>query len=144
MTIGRPSRSAIGVARIRAEYVDHIARTFELLGRDAKSARTSAEQVMAFETALAKASRKLEDLRDPEKNYNKLAPAELTAKYTPSIDWSARLAAWGLDPGYVLAGQRMQWEIPLSPQLRAGGGSLKVRFNDDPNDQTLPLETPGS
>lgn len=46
--------------------------------------------------------------------------------------------------GYVLAGQRMQWEIPLSPQLRAGGGSLKVRFNDDPNDQTLPLETPGS
>ena len=94
-----------GVAKIRAEYVDHIARTFELLGHDAKSARASAEQVMAFETELAKASRKLEDLRDPEKNYNKLAPAELTAKYTPSIDWSARLAAWGLDPGYVLAGQ---------------------------------------
>ncbi|WP_158497844.1 fimbrial biogenesis chaperone [Pseudoxanthomonas suwonensis] len=44
--------------------------------------------------------------------------------------------------GYVLAGQRMQWTIPLSPQLRANGGSLKVRFNDDPNDQTLPLEDP--
>ena len=35
---------------------------------------------MAFETALAKASRKLEDLRDPEKNYNKMTPADLTAK----------------------------------------------------------------
>lgn len=46
--------------------------------------------------------------------------------------------------GYVLAGQRMQWTIPLSPQLLAGGGTLKVRFNDDPNDQTLPLEAPGS
>ncbi|UNK56750.1 fimbria/pilus periplasmic chaperone [Pseudoxanthomonas daejeonensis] len=46
--------------------------------------------------------------------------------------------------GYVLAGQRMQWTIPLSPQQRANGGSLKVRFNDDPNDQTLPLENPGS
>lgn len=46
--------------------------------------------------------------------------------------------------GYVLAGQRMQWTIPLSPQLHAGGGTLKVRFNDDPNDQTLPLDAPGS
>ena len=94
-----------GVARIRAEYVDHIARTFELLGRDAKSARTSAEQVMAFETALAQSSRKLEDLRDPEKNYNKMTMADLTAKYTPSIDWTARLAAWNLHPDYVLVGQ---------------------------------------
>lgn len=46
--------------------------------------------------------------------------------------------------GYVLAGQRMQWTIPLSPQLRANGGTLKVRFNDYPNDQTLPLEPAGS
>ena len=45
--------------------------------------------------------------------------------------------------GYVLAGQRMQWEIPLSTRQRASGGSLKVRFNDDPNEQTLPLETAG-
>ena len=44
--------------------------------------------------------------------------------------------------GYVLAGQRMQWAIPLSPQLRANGGNLKARFNDDPNDQTLPLDPP--
>lgn len=94
-----------GVAKIRAEYVDHIARTFELLGRDAKSARASARQVMAFETALAKASRKLEDLRDPEKNYNKMTMAELTAKYTPSIDWDARLAVWNLHPSYILVGQ---------------------------------------
>ena len=38
--------------------------------------KAAAQRVMAFETALAKASRKLEDLRDPEKNYNKLTPAE--------------------------------------------------------------------
>ncbi len=94
-----------GVAKIRAAYVDHIARTFELLGRDAAGAKTAATQVMAFETALATASRKLEDLRDPEKNYNKMAPAELTAKYTPSIDWAARLAAWGVHPSYVIVGQ---------------------------------------
>jgi putative endopeptidase len=94
-----------GVARIRGEYVDHVARSFELLGRDPGAAKTAAQQVMAFETALAKVSRKLEDLRDPEKNYNKMTMAELTAKYTPSIDWSARLDAWGIHPGYVIVGQ---------------------------------------
>ncbi len=94
-----------GVAKIRADYVDHIARSFELLGRDPAAAKTAAQQVMAFETALATASRKLEDLRDPEENYNKMTLAELTAKFTPSIDWSARLAAWGLHPDYILVGQ---------------------------------------
>lgn len=45
--------------------------------------------------------------------------------------------------GYVLAGQRMQWTIPLPQNLRANGGGLKARFNDDPNDQTLPLVAAG-
>ncbi|GAB3316500.1 M13 family metallopeptidase [Luteimonas notoginsengisoli] len=94
-----------GVAAIRAAYVAHIARTFELLGRDKTSAGAAATQVMAFEIALAKASRKLEDLRDPEKNYNKVTPAEFTAKYTPSIDWTARLAVWNLHPSYLIVGQ---------------------------------------
>ncbi|WP_235893637.1 M13 family metallopeptidase [Cognatilysobacter lacus] len=94
-----------GVAKLRAAYVTHIARSFELLGRDPAAARTSALQVMAFETALAQASRKLADLRDPEKNYNKIVPADLTAKYTPGIDWAAHLAAWKLQPAYVVVGQ---------------------------------------
>ena len=110
-----------GVAKIRAEYVAHIARTFELLGRDPATAAAAAQQVMAFETALATASRKLEDLRDPEKNYNKMTMAELTAKFTPSIDWNARMAAWGLHPSYILVGQpeflaaedRLLGETPL-------------------------------
>ncbi len=94
-----------GVAKIRVAYVDHIARTFELLGRDRAAAKTAAANVMAFETALATASRKLEDLRDPEKNYNKMASSEFTAKYTPSIDWNARLATWGVHPTYMIVGQ---------------------------------------
>ena len=54
-----------GVAKIRAAYVDHIARTFGLLGRDPAAAKNAAAKVMAFETALATASRKLEDLPCP-------------------------------------------------------------------------------
>jgi putative endopeptidase len=94
-----------GVAHIREEYVAHIARTLGLLGRDPKAANAAAARVMAFETALAKASRKLEDLRDPQKNYNKMTPAEVTAKYTPSIAWTARLAVWNLHPETVIVGQ---------------------------------------
>jgi putative endopeptidase len=94
-----------GVARVRGEYVNHLQRDLVLLGRDDAGAKTAAANVMAFETALAKASRKLEDLRDPNLNYNKMTPAEVTAQLTPSIDWTNRLAAWNLRPSYVLVGQ---------------------------------------
>jgi predicted metalloendopeptidase len=93
------------VARARDEYTAHLARTLELLGRDAGAARSAAAGVMAFETALAKASRRLEDLRDPQANYNSMSPAEVTSRHTPSIDWTERLGAWNLHPRLVIVGQ---------------------------------------
>jgi putative endopeptidase len=93
------------VAHIREEYVAHIGRTLALLGRKPTEANDAAAKVMAFETELAKSSRKLEDLRDPQKNYNKMTPADVTAKDTPSIDWNARLASWNLHADSVIVGQ---------------------------------------
>lgn len=75
---------------IRVEYVKHIANTFRLLGQDAATAQTSADHLMQLETALAKASRKLEDLRDPYANYHKLDLAAL-GRLTPGLDWRALL-----------------------------------------------------
>ncbi|MFT3789488.1 MAG: M13 family metallopeptidase [Rudaea sp.] len=108
--LGLPERdyyfnTEAGVAKVRAAYVVHLANVLQLLGADAKSAAAQAQKVMAFETALAKVSRKLEDLRDPEKNYNKMAPAEFTQKYTPAIAWTDRLRGWKLDAPYVIVGQ---------------------------------------
>jgi putative endopeptidase len=94
-----------GTARIRQEYIAHLTRMLKLLGRDSRHAGKAANQVMAFETALAKASRKLEDLRDPEKNYHKMTPVELTAKHTPLVHWQNRLAAMSLKPDLVIVGQ---------------------------------------
>jgi putative endopeptidase len=94
-----------GVARTREEYVGHVARTLGLLGRDSAGARSAAANVMAFESSLAKASRKLEDLRDPQANYHKMTPAELTSRYTPSVNWTERLGAWKLRPEFVIVGQ---------------------------------------
>jgi len=94
-----------GVARSRQEYLAHIARSLQLLGRTAEQAQRQARGVLSFETALAKSSRKLEELNDPDKNYHRMTPGALTAKYTPSINWSARLAAWNLHPDFVIVGQ---------------------------------------
>jgi putative endopeptidase len=71
---------------IRRAYVRHVANTFKLLGQDSTMANANAAKVMALETSLAKSSRKLEALRDPYKNYNKMTVAQLD-KLTPGIDW---------------------------------------------------------
>ncbi len=94
-----------GTAEVRQEYVAHLGRMLKLMGRPEAEARGAAQQVMKFETALAKASRKLEDLRDPEKNYHKLTPAAFTHKYSPLIAWTNHLASLSLHPDSVIVGQ---------------------------------------
>ena len=72
---------------IRKAYVAHLARMFELAGDPPPSARSAARAVVALETKLAQASRTLVDLRDPEKNYNKLERGKLAA-LAPGLDWT--------------------------------------------------------
>lgn len=78
-------------ANIRQEYVKHVANIFELMGQDAQTAQQNSARVMKLETAMAKVSRKLADLRDPYANYNKMSVAELD-KLTPGINWKNWLA----------------------------------------------------
>jgi putative endopeptidase len=71
---------------LRGEYVKHVGAMFALLGDAPARAASEANTVMALETELARASRKLEDLRDPHKNYNAMNLGGL-AKLTPVIKW---------------------------------------------------------
>ena len=108
--LGLPNRDyyfkpEAGIAKVRAEYPVHLARVLGLLGRDPAAAQKSAEAVMAFETELARVSRPLAELRDPQRNYNKMSPLDLTAKYTPSIAWTERIGTWTLHPATVIVGQ---------------------------------------
>jgi putative endopeptidase len=93
------------IEHIRSEYVAHNARLLRLLGRSEADATKAAVDVMAFETSLAKASRKLEDTRDPLANYHRMTLAQLTRDHTPSIIWVDRLAAWGLRPDSLVVRQ---------------------------------------
>jgi putative endopeptidase len=91
--------------RVRREYVKHIRRMLELSSGDVLVRADSGQLVMAFETDLARASRRLADLRDPEKNYHKM-PVSEAARLTPSIDWPQRLKALGLGgAATVIVGQ---------------------------------------
>lgn len=80
---------------VRRAYLRHVANTFKLLGQDSTVAKANAGRVMALETALARSSRKLEALRDPYKNYNKMTLAQLD-KLTPGVDWANWFAELGV------------------------------------------------
>lgn len=70
----------------RAAYQEHIPTMLRMLGDSAAVATEEMKAVLAIETALAKASRQMEDLSDPIANYHKLTLAELE-KLAPSFGW---------------------------------------------------------
>ena len=81
--------------KIRDMYPGFIAKVFMLMGADNAQANAKAQAIVTLETDLAKSSRKLEDLRDPYKNYNKYAISNLKTM-SPGIDWPKYLAEIGV------------------------------------------------
>jgi len=91
--------------KIRTEYVKHIEAIMKLMGDDAVKAKNAAVSIMKLETNLAKNSRKLEALRDPIKNYNKMTLAEFKAS-TPNIAWENVLPQLGISKAdTIIVGQ---------------------------------------
>ncbi|MFT3774588.1 MAG: M13 family metallopeptidase [Minicystis sp.] len=83
--------------KLLAEYEEHVARMFELLGDSSDVARANAGLVLAMETRLAAASLTQLEHRDPEAIYHKMGRDDL-AKLTPGVEWDAYLLALGV-PG---------------------------------------------
>ena len=77
--------------KIRTEYVKHLQAMLKLMGQN----QAGATSIMKLETDLAEASRKLEDLRDPIKNYNKMTVVSL-GKVTPNINWNSIFPVLGV------------------------------------------------
>jgi len=74
---------------IRTDYQQkHLPEVFKLAGLNTDAATNATKKVYALETFLADSSRKLQDLRDPYKNYNKMPIAGLN-KLAPNIDWKS-------------------------------------------------------
>jgi putative endopeptidase len=90
---------------IRNEYIKYISRILTMAGEDAAVAANAAKNILAMETKLATASRKLEDLRDPYKNYNKMAITDLDkmAGHVGWIDYLKNIGVQHVDS--VIVGQ---------------------------------------
>ena len=74
---------------IRNDYQQkHLPIVYKLSGLSSDAALAATKKTYELEKFLADSSRKLEDLRDPYKNYNKMPVAGLS-KLAPAIDWKS-------------------------------------------------------
>ena len=91
--------------KLREKYVAHVTKMFSLLGDSKDVAAKNAKTVMDIETSLAKPARTRVELRDPQKNYNKMAQGDLQ-KLTPDFNWGDYFAATNVsEPGEINVGQ---------------------------------------
>lgn len=81
--------------KIRNAYVNYLAKTLTMSGIDEATSKKSAADIMNIETKLAKVHRKLEDLRDPYANYNKMSTANFY-KLAPSFDMEGYFKTSGI------------------------------------------------
>jgi len=80
---------------LRAKYLAHVARVFELMGDAPALAQQRAATVLRTETLLARATLSVVDKRDPYKLFHKMDLIQLQA-LTPGFDWGVYLQAAGL------------------------------------------------
>ncbi|MEO6405240.1 MAG: M13 family metallopeptidase [Ferruginibacter sp.] len=73
--------------KVKKAYQNYMQKTFAKLYKDSTITNKAVKDVYELETRLAKSSRKLEALRDPYKNYNKMSLADLQKK-APAINWN--------------------------------------------------------
>src|SRR6202011_538695 len=73
--------------KLRDQYVEHVSKMLTLLGEPAATAADQAKKILALETSLAQASRTRVELRDPQKNYNKMPVSQLQ-DLTPHWNWN--------------------------------------------------------
>ena len=107
--LGLPNRdyyfnSDEATKKIRAAYVTYITKLFTLSGTDPATAAKNAANVLKLETEIAKSHSTPVELRDPVKNYNKFAFADLQ-KQLPDIDLKDIFKRMDVNADTILVGQ---------------------------------------
>ena len=80
---------------IRNEYLKYITKILVMSGETNTAAEAASKNILQLETKLATSSRKIEDLRDPYKNYNKTAVNDLP-KLAGNVDWMTFMTSNGI------------------------------------------------
>jgi len=106
----------------RKLFKNHLKNVFGILGNKPSDASLAADNFMKLETAMAKAQRKREDTRDPQKNYNKMSVSTLINS-NQNMDWNLFISEMGLknvdsvivgQPEYISAINSLIKTAPLS------------------------------
>ena len=131
----------------RAEYMKHVARTFELMGDDADRSAAEARTVLNIETKLAENSVTRVQRRDPEANYHPMIKAELI-EMMPHFDWGRYLRGIGLpevgkvnvaQPNFFKGADKLLTEIPVADWkvylrwhlVNAASATLPLKFVEE-------------
>jgi len=80
--------------KTRADYLEHVKRSFALIGENPSRAAADANTVLALETRIAKVTIPAADMRDPVATYHKMTLAEF-GRTTPHINWTRYLQQQG-------------------------------------------------
>lgn len=81
---------------LREAYKKYVTRLFVLAGYSESAAESAAQSVLKVETELARLAYSREELRDPQKNYNRMAYTDF-AQRESAFDWTAFFRAMGVD-----------------------------------------------
>ena len=87
---------------IREAYVQYVEKMFGLFGFE--NAAEKAQTILRMETRLAKAAYSNVELRDPQRNYNKMSVAQLQ-ELVPQVEWKAYFEALGVTLDSLSIGQ---------------------------------------
>lgn len=80
---------------VREAYKIHLREMFRMSGIGGADSVKAAKEVYLLEEKLARASRKIADLRDPYKNYNRM-PLKKFQEMTPLFNWAAYSGGLGI------------------------------------------------
>jgi len=120
--LGMPNRdyyfnTDLKSGKVRTAYLAYLDKAFRSLGKDSASARGATNSVYQLETRLAKASRKLEKLRDPDSNYTKMNVQLMQKRYS-NINWNDFFKNTGVTSiDSVIVGQP-EFLVALNQELR--------------------------
>jgi Predicted metalloendopeptidase len=131
----------------RAKFVEHMTNMFRLLGESPDAAAADAKDVMAVQMRLANASMTPEQLRNRDKNYNKISLAE-AQKIVPDLSLDDYLKTRGItartdvdfqQPTFFAEFDKMLTDVPLDQWktylrwmvLSASANTLSKPFVDE-------------
>ncbi len=128
----------------REKYQAHVARMLTFIGESPEQTKLDAEKILALETAMSRPRLDRVERRDPKKQYNPTAIADLQ-KLAPVIDWKGYLSGIGIakidtvivsQPRYISALQTIfaenkveDWKAYLRWNLlRSSAGTLSTEI----------------